>query len=49
LPASLAIAVAVLVGAASVQANAASTPMETKSRHWANWVEVESEKNAQLN
>lgn len=49
LPSSLAIVVAVLVGIASAPVSAASTPMETESRHWANWVEVETEKNAQLN
>lgn len=49
LPGSLVIVVAVLVSTASAQANAAEAPLSTESRHWANWVEVETEKNARLN
>lgn len=31
------------------QANAAPAPVETQSRHWINWVECETERNARLN
>lgn len=46
------IAPLVLAGALSlgmVQANAASTPLETNSRHWVNSVECETGQNARLN